>query len=634
MIPAIPKYQLHRELARGGMGVVWSAEDPVLERPVAIKLCHKSSDQRDQFLAEAQAVARLQHPNVVEIYDYGLTETGHPYMVMELLHGETLGECIHRAHRLTPEALLPLLVQIAKALDTAHAAGIVHRDLKPANVFLCRRNGETVAKVLDFGLAVTFTDARSGAPSAGAVGTPAYMSPEQTRGEEPSHRMDLWSFAVLIYEALCGQRPFRGESTPALLRSIHEDPPPSVEEFVTLPGASFDAFFEVALAKRAQRRYGSAADMIQAFAAAMPAADEQVRTKILIVDDEADVALLIEQCFEDEIESGRYEFVFADNGLEALRLLREHKDVDVIVTDLRMPEMDGLTLLGELELAAPAACAIVMSAFGDMGNIRQAMNRGAYDFLTKPVDFGNLDATIDKAAQEVRRRRRALRSVVENEALRMFVNPAVLERLLPSLGSATIRGTEFEVTVLVVRAHTGRRPARDKLEALNETYDAIVPSIDAHDGIVVAFVGERLVAMFEGARGARAAIEVALTLQENCHRTPLGCSFGAARGPVLVGHVGAPSRRRFDYAVFGEAVDLAHELASQAGHNELLLAESLAAELSDSQLCEPYDVSARDLSVTQELRAFVTHRARRGEADRRPAAEPTAATTIGSTLEE
>jgi CheY-like chemotaxis protein/tRNA A-37 threonylcarbamoyl transferase component Bud32 len=596
--PTIGKYHLERELGRGGMGVVWEARDPQLQRRVAIKLMHalesESTSRLAQFEREAQAVARLQTPYVVHVYDYGVTADGRPYMVMELLEGESLGQRLQRSKLMTPAALLPLLTQLARAMDCAHEAGIIHRDLKPGNIFLARHGAEITVKVLDFGIATMHGSLQVGRTEQRMfAGTPPYMSPEQVRSDDVDHRTDLWALGVVMYEALTGRMPFQGDNLPGLVMRICMEthaPPSSL-----VPGLSpaIDAFFARALAKKPEDRFSSARELAAAFARAAPA--EAVRaTKILVVDDEPDLALLIEQLFDAQVAEGRYQFFFAGDGNGALQVLREQPDIDVALTDLRMPGMGGLTLLGKLGEVAPALRAIVISAFSDMHNIRQAMNSGAFDFLIKPLDFTDLESTIEKAGREVRQLRRALQSMEENESLRMFVDPAVRERLLPLLRvSGSLAGERNEVTVALVRIQGHHAPADDPrgaVEHLNRAFDDLMPVIDAYHGDVVRFLGDAALAVFRGERhnerAAAACIEVRDRLSLGQASVSAPC-IGMAAGAVVTGSVGAPSRRRFDYAVFGEPVRLAHELESMARPGQILASSDLGQVLEDVFHCEP-----------------------------------------------
>jgi serine/threonine-protein kinase len=217
------RYKLERHLGEGGMGVVFRATHVVTRKPVALKFLKRrhgddaSSVQR--FLREARAVCAVRHPSVVEVYDVLELEDGSPVMVMELLSGETLARRLKRKKSLSLPELARIMVDVCSAVGCAHSLGIVHRDLKPENIFLADTPAGTTVKVLDFGIAkLTASDgdaAHTGATTGtGALlGTPFYMSPEQLFGEKSiNHRADIWALGVVLYEALCGERPTQAEN--------------------------------------------------------------------------------------------------------------------------------------------------------------------------------------------------------------------------------------------------------------------------------------------------------------------------------------------------------------------------------------------------------------------------------------
>jgi eukaryotic-like serine/threonine-protein kinase len=235
------KYRLSRQLGAGGMGVVWSAVNVAVSREVALKLILGSSeDLAHRLLREARACGSLRHRNIVEVYDVDRTAEGAPFLVMELLTGETLSELLKRQRRLDPAQAAGFARDVALALVAAHAAGIIHRDLKPANVFLHEEAGADerlvkIGKVLDFGVSKNNgAEAPDGlvTQTGALLGSPAYMSPEQARGSRDiDHRSDIWSLGVVLFEMLTGVRPFKGDPT-QLQVAIHVEPIPLVSRFV------------------------------------------------------------------------------------------------------------------------------------------------------------------------------------------------------------------------------------------------------------------------------------------------------------------------------------------------------------------------------------------------------------------
>jgi predicted Ser/Thr protein kinase len=224
-VPSVPhvvdnKYRIEQLLGRGGMGAVYRARDMRLDRLVALKVVRADllgdPEARRRFRREAQIVARLQHPSIVSVFDYGTFMDGSAYLVMELVRGEDLRRVLQREGRLEPARAIPLLSTVCAAIEAAHREGVLHRDLKPENILL--PGGDTAVKVLDFGVAKVMAD-RAEAPTAPEavtmvtaagmiVGTPAYMAPEQFHGAPPDARTDVFSLGVIAYEMLSGELPF------------------------------------------------------------------------------------------------------------------------------------------------------------------------------------------------------------------------------------------------------------------------------------------------------------------------------------------------------------------------------------------------------------------------------------------
>lgn len=260
------KYKLVSQLGAGGMGSLWMAKNLQLDALVALKLIRAdvaSKEADERFISEARTLARLRHPNIVRVFDFGRTRHEDPYIVMELLQGETLGGRLDRTARLAPAQALQLILPIVDALVAAHAKGVVHRDIKPDNVFLADDDGRLQPKLLDFGIAKTTTglDERRLTQTGTVVGSPEYLSPEQARGSENiDFRTDIWSLSVVIYECLTGQLPFDGSNYNSLLRSIIEDEPAALTE-LGAGDAELWKLLRVGLAKRPEQRYRCTRDL-------------------------------------------------------------------------------------------------------------------------------------------------------------------------------------------------------------------------------------------------------------------------------------------------------------------------------------------------------------------------------------
>jgi serine/threonine-protein kinase len=251
------------------MGTVWVAKNTVLEVNVAIKLItltaqHDGDDTAERLLREARAAARLHHAAIVRVFDFGRTRHGDPFIVMELLHGESVAEVLDRASRMSAVETVRAMLPIAEALASAHDKGVVHRDVKPENVILATtEEGRTQPKLLDFGIAslqeqsTRITQEKRLTREGSVVGTPAYMSPEQAMGKNDlDQRTDVWSFGVMIYELTTGRLPFDADNYNALLYEIINCRP----EPCTAHGAGDSELWgilEVALRKQPEERWGS-----------------------------------------------------------------------------------------------------------------------------------------------------------------------------------------------------------------------------------------------------------------------------------------------------------------------------------------------------------------------------------------
>src|SRR5256886_12369292 len=267
-IDSIGKYEIRREIGRGAMGVVYEGYDPSIKRIVALKTIR--ADQLAggdlaaviaRFRREAQAAGRLNHPNIVSIYDFG-EDGGVWYIAMEFVQGRELKECFETNERFKIADIVRIMSQILNALDYSHRQGVIHRDVKPANIFLL---SDGSVKVADFGIAHIES---SNLTQVGTVmGTPSYMSPEQIMGLPVDGRSDLFSAGVVLYQFLTGERPFAGSATTTMRKVLEENPLPPSRFNVQAPQAS-DAVVRKALAKRPEERFQSAGE----FAAALNAA--------------------------------------------------------------------------------------------------------------------------------------------------------------------------------------------------------------------------------------------------------------------------------------------------------------------------------------------------------------------------
>ncbi len=310
--------------------------------------------------------------------------------------------------------------------------------------------------------------------------------------------------------------------------------------------------------------------------------------KLLVVDDEADLEVLIRQKFRKKIREKTYSFVFARDGNEALTLLKEQDDIDVILTDINMPGMDGLTLLTKLPEANPVIKAVMVSAYGDMDNIRTAMNRGAFDFVFKPVNFVDLDTTIEKTLQHVAQLKSTLQAIKENNILKMYVDENVLNFMTHQEFEKSLTDNEtVEASVLFIdicrfTAITEHVGADLVVKMLNNLFDVIVKEIINHQGHIDKFMGDAVMAVFRGDYHMDRAIEAALAVKERIAEidtVDLGeeafnpqVSIGVNSGEMISGNIGSASLRRLDYTVIGDTVNVAQRLQGVAKPGQILVA--------------------------------------------------------------
>jgi len=324
--------------------------------------------------------------------------------------------------------------------------------------------------------------------------------------------------------------------------------------------------------------------------------------KILVVDDEADLELLVKQKFRKKIRENVYEFVFAQNGEEALVKVSEHPDLDIILSDINMPIMDGLTLLSRLPEANPIVKAVVVSAYGDMQNIRTAMNRGAFDFVMKPVDFDDLDLTMEKTILHVKQLQETIKAIKENNILKMYVDENVLNFMThKEFEGSIMKNEQLEATVMFIdvcgfTAITEQVPANTVVKLINDLFDKIVKEIIAQGGHVDKFMGDAVMAVFRGDYHLDRAIDSALAAIEQIKKTePIQVgdhlykpeiSVGINSGEMISGNIGSVSLKRLDYTVIGDAVNLSQRLQSAAKPNQIVITEDTYQKAKESFSCE------------------------------------------------
>jgi class 3 adenylate cyclase/AmiR/NasT family two-component response regulator len=338
--------------------------------------------------------------------------------------------------------------------------------------------------------------------------------------------------------------------------------------------------------------------------------------KILVADDEADLEFLIKQKFRKQIRDHQYEFVFAMNGKQALERIQEHPDIDIVLSDINMPEMDGLTLLSRLHETSPLIKAVIISAYGDMENIRSAMNRGAFDFLLKPVDFNDLELTMGKTLAHVKQIRETLNAIKENNILKMYVDESVLDYMnTPDFENSVTRNEHIDATVVFVdivgfTSIAETKPVNEVVEMLNKYFDIIVKEIIGQNGHVDKFMGDAVMSVFRGENHLDRAVEACLGIRKQIDA--LGkeselnfmpkVSIGLNTGELISGNIGSASLKRFDYTVIGDVVNTAQRLQSAAKPNQIIVNHHTYELIKDRFKCEDLgQVTLKNKSVPAQI---------------------------------
>ena len=332
--------------------------------------------------------------------------------------------------------------------------------------------------------------------------------------------------------------------------------------------------------------------------------------KILVADDEADLEMLIKQKFRQKIREQKYEFVFAVNGVDALEKIQLHADVDMVLSDINMPEMDGLTLLSRLNESSPLIKSVIVSAYGDMENIRTAMNRGAYDFITKPINFEDLALTMEKTINYVIQIKETLKAIKENNILKMYVDENVLNFMSSrEYESSLMLNENVEATVAFIdicgfTSISENESPDNVVKLLNSYFDVIVKEIIAQGGYIDKFIGDAIMAVFRGEYHIDRAIEACLAVRSHVEKLPAlsdiisykpKVAIGLNSGEMISGNIGSASLRRLDYTVIGDTVNTAQRLQSVAAPNQILISKAAYEKVKESfNCCKVGEVSLKN----------------------------------------
>jgi serine/threonine-protein kinase len=451
----IGKYLIQGVLGQGGMGIVYRAFDPAIQRPVAIKTITKSAlDPADlqyaltRFRHEAQAVGRLTHPRIAAIYDYG-EDADIAYIVMEIVNGQSLFHHLQGEARFGLKEIGEVVRQLLDGLGYAHSLGVIHRDIKPSNILI---NDDGRLKLTDFGIARL--DSSTLTQVGEIMGSPGYMSPEQFLGTEIDARGDVYSVGIIAYELLAARRPFTGNNAEVMRQALNEHPVNPSEHNPKI-SVQLDWAVQKALSKKREDRFQTAKEFADAFvkgveasirqsqrapaagsimdeptqridpkliqaarmlaglqqakvdaptepatrAPAAAAADEATGTaagkkaRILFVDDEERVLTALRSVFRLN-----YHVFTATNGPEALEFVKKFQP-HVVVSDQRMPEMTGVELLRQVKGVAPNTVRLLLTGYSDLAAIVGSVNDGeVFRFVSKPWDNKEIQKIIGEAA--------------------------------------------------------------------------------------------------------------------------------------------------------------------------------------------------------------------------------------------
>ncbi|HSU28741.1 MAG TPA: adenylate/guanylate cyclase domain-containing protein, partial [Chitinophagaceae bacterium] len=292
---------------------------------------------------------------------------------------------------------------------------------------------------------------------------------------------------------------------------------------------------------------------------------------------------------------------FAINGKDALEKLENNPETDIILTDINMPEMDGLTLLSKLNEQHSLLKSVIVSAYGDMENIRTAMNRGAFDFITKPVNFEDLDLTMERTIAHVNQMRETMKAIKENNILKMYVDETVLNFMgTREFESSLMLNEAVEATVVFIdicqfTSISEKEPADKVVNLLNKYFDVIVKEIIAQGGYIDKFIGDAIMAVFRGEFHLDKAVDACLSSRKRIEALPNesediffspNVSIGINSGEMISGNIGSATLKRLDYTVIGDVVNTAQRLQSVAKEGQIIITEAGYEKIKESFNCK------------------------------------------------
>jgi adenylate cyclase len=327
-----------------------------------------------------------------------------------------------------------------------------------------------------------------------------------------------------------------------------------------------------------------------------------MKSKIMIVDDENDFEQLIRQKFRRQIREQEYEFVFAQNGKDALEKLEIHPDIEIVFSDINMPIMDGLSLLLKLNEKNPLLKAVIVSAYGDMDNIRTAMNRGAFDFICKPIQFEDLELTLLKTLKYVTQIRETIKAIKENNILRMYVDDSVLQFMTHSeyetslMVNETVDATVVFMDICGFTAISEKETPNFVVKLINKYFDLMVKEIIAQGGYIDKFLGDAVMAVFRGDYHLDRAIEASLGVHKAIEaqegekldkETFLPkVAIGINSGEMISGNIGSAALKRLDFTVIGDTVNTSQRLQSAAKPGQIVISKEVYEKVKHAFNCQ------------------------------------------------
>lgn len=327
-----------------------------------------------------------------------------------------------------------------------------------------------------------------------------------------------------------------------------------------------------------------------------------MKCKLLVVDDEPDLEMLIRQKFRRQIRNEEYEFFFAHNGQSAIDLLQTDPEIEVVLSDINMPVMDGLTLLTKISDISPITKAVMVSAYNDIANIRTAMNNGAFDFVVKPVNFDDLELTIKKTLSHVAQVKETIKAIRENNILKMYVDENVLKFMTKTETELSLVTNEIiDLSVIFIdicgfTAISEKEKPDTVVRLINKYFDVIVKELIAQDGQIDKFMGDCVMGIFKGQHHLDRAIEAALAVRKAIETIggDVGgessffpkVSIGINAGEVVSGNIGSITLRRLDYTVIGDTVNTAQRLQSAAKAGQILINETAYEQVKGAFDCQ------------------------------------------------